>query len=122
MPASAPAPVALTITVDVCLFICAGALALIDAGSWSFLVPALLGAPIFYVYGRRAAKALGIKSRDETPHRALIVLVLPAGAAGILASDAGRYGSLLFMTYIAVMQVGERVIWARFRTQQAAGH
>jgi hypothetical protein len=96
------------------MYVCAGVLALLDGGSWSFVVPALLGVPIFYVYGRRAAKALGIKSRSETPTGAIIVLVLPAGAVGILAADAGRYGSLIFVTYFVIVQVGERIIWARF--------
>jgi hypothetical protein len=92
---SAPAPIVVTVIVDACLFVCAGVLALIDAGFLSFLVPLFLAAPIFYVYGRRAARELGIKSRDETPYGSLMALVLPCGVVGVLAAHAGRYAGLV---------------------------
>jgi hypothetical protein len=110
-----------TIAADVSMYVCAGVLALLDApGWWSFLVPVFLGVPVLTVYGRRAAEALGVKSRNEMPWGELVGLVLPAGLVGVLAAGAGRYGGLIFVTYFVFMQIGERIIWARFLASRRA--
>jgi hypothetical protein len=119
--ASAPAPIAVTIMTDVCLFVCAGVLALIDAPAWwSSLVLLFLGIPILVVYGRRAAEAQGIKSRDEMPYGSLMALGIPGGVIGVLTIDVGRYAGLLLMTYLVMVHIGERIIWARFRAARQA--
>jgi hypothetical protein len=64
----APAPLPITIAVDGCLFVCAVMMAFADARWWIFLMSLGVGGVIITVYGRRAAAALGIRSRDETPH------------------------------------------------------
>jgi uncharacterized membrane protein HdeD (DUF308 family) len=101
-----------TIAVDACLFACAGLMALADAPWWSFVLPLVLGAAILIVYGWRAATALGIRSRDETPRGWLIAWAVPGGLAGALA---GRYAGLVIVAYLACAHIGERIIWSRFR-------
>jgi uncharacterized membrane protein HdeD (DUF308 family) len=112
---SAPPPLSVTIAVDACLFACAGLMALADAPWWSFVLPLVLGAAILIVYGWRAARALGIRSRDETPRGWLIALAVPGGLAGALAAHAGRYAGLVIVAYLACAHIGERIIWSRFR-------
>jgi hypothetical protein len=113
--ASAPPPLSITIAADVCLLVSVGALALVDAPSWSCLVAIVLAAPVFVVYGHRAAKALGISSRDQTPRGWLMIPIALSGPVGVLAANAGRYAGLIFVAYIALSQVGERIAWARWR-------
>ncbi len=115
---SAPPPLSITIPADVCLFVCAGVLALVDAPWWGFLVPLALAAPVFVVYGRKAAEALGISSRDQTPRGWLMMLAMLSGLAGVLAANAGRYAGLVLIAYIALAHVGERIAWARFRASR----
>lgn len=117
---SAPAPISVTIAVDACLFACAGLMALADAPWWSFVLPLVLGAAILIVYGWRAATALGIRSRDETPRGWLIALAVPGGLAGALAAHAGRYAGLVIVAYLACAHIGERIIWSRFRAAFSA--
>lgn len=112
---SAPPSLLVTVTVDGCMFITVGLLAFIDAPWWSFLVPPAIGAPVLVVYGRRAAAAMGIRYRDETPHGWLLALAIPGGLAGVLAAHAGRYGGFVVMAYIILAHTGERIAWARFR-------
>jgi uncharacterized membrane protein HdeD (DUF308 family) len=112
---SVPPPISVTIAVDACLFACAGLMALADAPWWSFVLPLVLGAAILIVYGWRAATALGIRSRDETPRGWLIALAVPGGLAGALAAHAGRYAGLVIVAYLACAHIGERIIWSRFR-------
>jgi uncharacterized membrane protein HdeD (DUF308 family) len=103
------------------MFVAVGVLALVDAPSWSFLVPLALGVLILIVYGRRAAAALGIRSRDETPHGWLMALaILLGGLAGHLAAQTGRYGGLIIVVSIALAQIVERIVWARFRAERDA--
>lgn len=114
-PPSAPAPISVTFAVDACLFACGGLMALADAPWWSFVLPLVPGAAILIVYGRRAATALGIRSRDETPRGWLTALAIPGGLAGVLAAHAGRYAGLVIVAYLACAHIGERIIWSRFR-------
>jgi hypothetical protein len=93
----------------------AGLMALADAPWWSFVPPLILGGAILIVYGRRAATALGIRSRDETPRGWLTALAVPSGLAGVLAAHAGRYEGLVIVAYIACAHIGERIVWSRFR-------
>jgi hypothetical protein len=86
-----------------------------------FLVPLVFGAAVLVVYGWMAAAALGIRSRDETPSGWLMVLVVPSGVASVLAANAGRYAGLVISTYLVLAQVGERVVWARFRASRRVG-
>jgi hypothetical protein len=104
-----------TIAVDACLFACAGLMALVDASWWNFLLPLALGAAILIVYGRKAATALGIRSREEMPRAWLTALAVSSGIAGGIAAQAGRYGGLVIVAYLACTQIGERIVWARFR-------
>jgi uncharacterized membrane protein HdeD (DUF308 family) len=101
---SAPPPLWVTLAVDGCMFMVVGVLALVNAPWWSFLVPLALGAPILVRYGRREAVAMGICSREETPHGWLLALAIPSGLAGVLAAHTGRYGGLVIMTYIVLAQ------------------
>jgi hypothetical protein len=118
---SAPPPLLVTIAVDCCLFVSAGLLALIDAPAWSYLVPLAMVLPVLIVYGRKAAEALGIRSRDETPRGRLITgLGMLGGLVGVLAAHEGRYAGLVVATYIALAHIGERITWARFRAIQIA--
>jgi uncharacterized membrane protein HdeD (DUF308 family) len=112
---SAPAPISVTIAVDACLFVFAGLLALTNAPWWNFAVPLVAGAVILVVYGRRAATALGIRSRDETPRAWLTALAVPGGLVGVLAAHADQYAGLVIMAYIAFAHIAERIVWARFR-------
>jgi hypothetical protein len=118
---SAPAPISVTIAVDACLFAFAGLMALIDAPYWSFLALLVLGAAVLVVYARRAATALGIRSRDETPHGWLTALVVPGGLVGVLATHAGRYAGLVIVAFLVLVQIAERLIWARFRASSRVG-
>jgi hypothetical protein len=102
------------------MFIAVGLLALVNAPWWSFVVPLALGTPVLILYGRRAAVAKGIRFRDETPHGWLMTLVIPGWFVGVLAVHTGRYGGLVLMAYIALAQVGERFVWARFNTRIGA--
>jgi uncharacterized membrane protein HdeD (DUF308 family) len=90
-------------------------MALADAPWWSFVLPLILGAAILIVYGRKAATALGIRSRDETPRGWLMALAVPSGLAGVLAAHTGRYAGLVIMAYLAFAHIAERIVWARFR-------
>jgi uncharacterized membrane protein HdeD (DUF308 family) len=112
-----------TIAIDACLFACAGLMALADAPWWSFVLPLVPGAAILIVYGRRAATALGIRSRDETPAGWLIALAVLGGLAGALAAHAGRYAGFVIVAYLACAHIGERIVWRRFRAtfSQIAG-
>jgi hypothetical protein len=105
----------MTITVDACLFACAVLMALAETPWWSFVLPLVLGAAILIVYGWRAATALGIRSRNETPAGWLMALAVPGGLAGALAAHAGRYAGLVIVAYLACAHFGERIIWSRFR-------
>jgi hypothetical protein len=116
---SAPAPLGVTLAVDGCMFMAVGVLALVNAPWWSVLVPLALGTPILVRYGRRAAVAMGIRCREETPRGWLLALTLPGGLVGVLATHTGRYGGLLIMTYIVLGQAGERIVWSRFRGSDA---
>jgi hypothetical protein len=93
-------------------------LALIDAPWGSYLAPLALAAPVFIVYGRKAAEALGIQSRDQMPQGWLTALAMLCGVAGVLAAHAGRYAGLVVAADIAFFHIGERVAWARFRTSR----
>lgn len=117
---SAPAPISVTVAVDACLFAIVGLIALTGASSWSFVPPLILGVVVLVIYSRRAATALGIRSRDETPRGWLTVLAVPGGVAGVLAGNAGRYAGLVIMAYLACVQIGERIVWARFRASGRA--
>lgn len=113
---SAPPSLWVTLAVDGCMLLVVGALALVDGPWWSFFVPLVPGALVLMRYGQRAAAAMGIRSRDETPHGWLLTFATAGGPAGILAVHAGRYGGFVILTYIALAQIGERIVWARFRT------
>jgi hypothetical protein len=97
------------------MFACAGLMALTDAPWWSFLAPLALGGAVLVVYARRAATALGIRSRDETPRGWLTALAIPSGLAGVLAAHAGRYAGLVIVAFLIFVHIAERIIWARFR-------
>ena len=103
------------ITVDACLFACAGIMTLANAPWWIFALPFILGAAILIVYGRRAATALGIHSREETPRGWLTALAVPGGLAGALAAQVGRYAGLAIVAYLVCAHIGERIVWSRFR-------
>jgi hypothetical protein len=96
------------------LFVSAGVLALVDAPWWSYLAPLALVAPVFIVNGRKAADALGIHSRDQTPQGWLTALAMLCGVVGVFAAHAGRYAGLIVAAAIALAHVGERLAWARF--------
>jgi hypothetical protein len=115
---SAPAPVSVTIAVDACLLAVAALMALIDAPWWSIVPPLVLGAAVLIVYGRRAATELGIHARDETPRGWLMALAIPSAIAGPLAVQAGRYGGLVIMGYLALAHIAGRIVWARFRASK----
>jgi hypothetical protein len=117
---SAPPPVPVAIAVDSCLFVSAGLLALVDAPVWSCLVPLALVAPVLIVYGYRAAEALGIRSRDQTPQGWLTGLWTLGGLASVLVAHTGRYAGLVVAIEVALLHVGERITWARFRASQIA--
>jgi hypothetical protein len=97
------------LTVDGCVLVAVGVLTLVDGPLWSFLVPLALGAPILVRYGRRAALAMGIRSREETPRGWLLALAIPSGLVCALAVHTGRYCGLVLMTYIVLAQAGERI-------------
>lgn len=96
-------------------------MALADVPGWSFLAPLVLGAAVLVVYARRAATALGIRSRDETPRGWLTALAIPSGLAGVLAAHAGRYAGLVIVAFLVLVQIAERIIWARFRASSSVG-
>jgi uncharacterized membrane protein HdeD (DUF308 family) len=104
-----------TIAVDAFLLAFAGLMVLTDAPQWSFMAPLVVAAVILVVYGRRAATALGIRSRDETPRAWLTALAVPSGLAGVLAAHADQYAGLVIVVYIAFAHIAERIVWARFR-------
>lgn len=110
----APVPIPVAVTVDTCLFAGAVLVALIAAPWWScalLLVPAVV---VLTIYGRRAARALGILSRDETPRAWLIALAIPSGVIGVLAVHTDRYATLVLAAYLVCLQIAERIVWARF--------
>jgi hypothetical protein len=112
---SAPAPLAVTIAVDGCLLACAVLMALADARWWIFLMPLGVGAVILAVYGRKAATALGIRSREETPRGWLTAMGAAGGLAGVLAAHTGRYAGLVIVAYLTCGHIVERMAWTRFR-------
>ena len=114
----APVPISIAITVDACLCAFAGVIALTDAPWWIFAVALLPWIATITVYGRRAARKLGIRSNNETPRAWLIALGLPGGLAGVLATHTGRYAGLMITAVIVCAQIAERIIWARFRASK----
>jgi hypothetical protein len=98
------------------LLVAGGVLALVDGPWWSYLVPLALVAPVFIVYGRKAAAALGIHARDQTPQGSLTALGMLGGIAGVFAGHTGRYAALVVAIVVAFLHIGERLVWARFRT------
>jgi hypothetical protein len=64
-----------------------------------------------YVYGRMAAKELGIRSRNETPQAWLTTLALPGSVVGVLAAHLGRYGQFVAIAYLAFCHVEEWLAW-----------
>jgi uncharacterized membrane protein HdeD (DUF308 family) len=116
---SAPPPLWVAIAVDGCMFMAVGILMLVNGPWWSFLVPLAFGAPVLIGYGRKAAVSIGIRSRDETPHGWPLALVIPSGLVGVLAAHAGRYGGLVVVSYLVLAHIGERIVWARFRSARA---
>lgn len=107
------------ITVDACLFVCAGLTAVTNASVWSFLVPLALGAAVLIVYGWKAAANLGIRSREETPQAWLRALGILSGITAALLTQTGRYAGLGIVACLVFLQVAERIIWAHF---PAASH
>jgi hypothetical protein len=103
------------LAVDGCMLVAVGIEALADGPIWSFLLAFALGSSVLVHYGRRAAVAKGIRSRDETPHDWILALAIPGGIAGVLAAHTGRYGGFILMAYMVVAQVGERIAWVRFK-------
>ena len=119
-PPSAPAPVSVTIILDLCLAAFALLVVLAALPRWILVVPLVGWAVAITVYGRRAAKALGIRSRDETPRGWLTALALPGGLVGVLAANSGRSAGFVLMAYVLAAQAGERIVWRRFLSSRPA--
>jgi hypothetical protein len=107
------------VAVDAWLLVTAGALVLVDAAWWWYLAPLAVGVIAMWVSGRAAAKALGIRTVDETPRGFLMALGLLGGLFGVTAEHAGRYAGFAFAFLFVLIQIGERVAWARFRTRRS---
>lgn len=79
---SAPPSIRVTLAVDAALAV----VAILDAAGevpwWIFVAVMLLEAAVLVVYSRRAAVALAICSREETPRAWLNPLALPSGVVG----------------------------------------
>lgn len=112
---SAPPPLWVTLVTSGCMLSAATLLTVFKAPRWSFIVVLALGVLTLFVYGQRAAAALGIRSGDETPRDLLMVVGMIGGVAGVFAASAGRYGGFFFAIYLVLAQVAERVAWAYFR-------
>ncbi len=110
----APVPIPVAIAVDACLCAYAILVALGVVSWWSFLIPLILAVAILTVYGRRAAKALGIRSRDETPRRWLVALATTGGLVGTAAAHTNQYVGLILTAYFVFLQIAERIIWTRY--------
>lgn len=110
----APVPIPVAIAVDTCLCAYAILVALAAVSWWSFVVPLILAAAVLAVYGSRAAKFLGIRSRDETPRRWLTALAVSSGVVGGLAAHTDRYVGVIMTAYFVFLQIAERIIWTRF--------
>jgi hypothetical protein len=102
------------VTVDGCLLVFAGLIAVTGVPWWSFVFGLILGAAILTVYGWMAAAELGIRSRDEMPRAWLTALAVPCGVAGVLAAQSGRYGPLVVMACLGFAHAAERFVWMRF--------
>jgi hypothetical protein len=115
---TAPAPLSVVVAVDAWLLVTAGALVLADATWWWYIAPLAVGVVAMWISGRKTAKAQGIRTVDETPRGSLIALGSLGGLLGVTAENTGRYAGLVFALLVLAIQVGERIAWARFRTQR----
>lgn len=118
---SAPPPVPVAIAADAWLLLWAGVVAAGAIPWWSFLLGLIPAAVVLIFYGRRAARRLGIRSSEEEPNGLFMASALIGILGGVAAAaNTGAYWPLSLVGIVVLLQLAERVAWARQTASSSA--
>jgi hypothetical protein len=88
---------------------------------WSFLLGLIPAAVVLIFYGRRAARRLGIRSSEEEPNGLFMASALIGILGGVAAAaNTGAYWPLSLVGIVVLLQLAERVAWARQTASSSA--